>query len=148
MNRLNRTRLVAAVLAGTLVGATAMTGAYARAQDGERMVNRMAERLELSEEQVAGVRAVIDRHTDARRELSDRMRQRQADVRALTEGESLDEEALRAAADAQADVMADRIVLRATVRSEIRAVLDPEQREAFDAMQSERRGSRGGKWRR
>lgn len=122
--------------------ASAHGGPGGRGVGGDRQIERMAERLDLDDAQLASVRAIVDSYRDEQRALRDQLRGGRAQIRGLGASGEYDEEAVRALAEVQGDGMAELIVLKAQMFSEIAAVLTDEQREALAEM-----GERGGRGR-
>ncbi len=132
--------LLSVLLAGGLAFSAHAASAHgARGGGGERFVERMAERLDLDDEQLASVRAVVDEHRAEQRALRDQLREGRALIRELSADDAYDEEELRALAETHGDAQAELIVLKAKMRSEISAVLTDEQRAQLAEM-GERRG--------
>jgi len=155
MKTLNSKLLVAAVLAGGLgamplahaQGGDELTGCghqHHRAAFGERggpemRMERMADRLDLTQEQRTAVRAIVDKNRPEMRALRDKMRDNGTQLRALTGQTKVDDKQVRALADAQGKAYADMIVLRARMRTDIGNVLTDQQRQQMQQM----RGTRG-----
>jgi len=87
------------------------------------------ERLDLSDEQRAQVRSVIDAARPEFRKVADAVRVNRKEMRALMRSDEFDERAVRRIADRQGDLVADMIVLRGKLKSQVAAVLTPEQRQ-------------------
>ena len=121
--------------------ASAHGGSGRGGMGGERQIERMAERLDLDDAQLASVRAIVDSYRAEQRALRDQLRDGRAQIRGLGATGEYNEEEVRALADAQGDSMADLIVLKTQMFSEIAAVLSDEQREALAEMRE--RGGRG-----
>lgn len=109
---------------------------------GGAFAERMADRLNLSSDQIAALRAIEDKYRPGLRSAMDRLRDSR---RALAKADPADASKLRAIADARGKAIADMIVLRVQMRNEVRAVLTEEQRDRMKEMY--RHGSRGG-WQR
>ena len=131
--------LLSVLLAGGLAFSAHAASAHGARGGGERFVERMAERLDLDDEQLASVRAVVDEHRAEQRALRDQLREGRALIRELSADDAYDEEELRALAETHGDAQAELIVLKAKMRSEISAVLTDEQRAQLAEM-GERRG--------
>jgi len=103
----------------------------------ERALPRIAERLELSDEQVAQIQAIIDEaHPDIEKYVELRRERREAYRAANNDPTVFDEVAYRShAADQDADRV-ELMVVVGTALAEIFQVLTPEQREQLDEMRS------------
>ncbi len=100
---------------------------------------RVVQRLDLSAEQRAQVRGILERHRSTVREEREALRAgRRVQFEAVHE-EAFDEEKIRAAAAGAARAHADLAVTRARISSEVRALLTPEQRQELDDMLVEAR---------
>ena len=95
----------------------------------EARIDRMAEALDLTKEQRAKVRAIVDKARPQTRELRDQLSDKRKELHALMQQEAPKDRDIRKIADDQGKLIADLIVQRTKVKSEIRAVLTPEQRE-------------------
>ena len=97
--------------------------------------------LDLSDAQKEQVKSIMDSHKTEFQALGEKMRQAHAAFAQTTQGETIDEAAVRAKSTAIASVMADEAILRAKVRAEVQAILTPEQLEQLKTRQ-EQRGNR------
>jgi Spy/CpxP family protein refolding chaperone len=137
MKNATMTTLTTTLLAGSLMAAPVLAhpsdwrhgAAFGLEGYAEQRVERMADKLNLTKDQLASIRAVFDQTRAQRRELHDRMIENRKQLRALTEQGTFDENEVRRLADAQGKVTADMIVLRTHVRAEIAKLLTPQQRE-------------------
>ena len=128
-------------------------------RDPGMMFERLAQRLDLSDEQSGKLQAVLEGHREAvelQKQQSDTAHKA---VQVEIEASEFDETAIRAAAAILAKVEADRFVARAAMLQEVRQILNPEQFEQFLQLQARRhqrqglggrrdgrsRGSRGGR---
>ncbi len=115
-----------------------------RADRTAGMVQRLAERLKLDEAQIKQISEILERHYAAQREkmMQDRadqqekMRVMRDDMRAARDDGDADKlselrEQLQAIADARRDQM---LSMREDMQAEIVAILTPDQREQFEAM--------------
>ena len=136
MNKRNKLIIASALLIGT-ISAGGVAFGEGRHHGGHGLgfgpgperIERMAERLDLSDEQRDAIRAIVDKARPSFREYGDNLRDNREKLRELAQTENADQTAIRTLADAQGDTMADMIVLRTDVMREVRAVLTPEQRE-------------------
>jgi periplasmic protein CpxP/Spy len=85
--------------------------------------------LNLTEQQRAQVRSIMESHQQEFRANGERMREAHRALHQVVTAPTVDESAIRAASSNLAEVMADGAVLRARVHSEVYALLTPEQRQ-------------------
>ena len=143
MNRRNKLIIASALLIGAIsAGGIAFgEGRHHGGGDlgfghGPERIERMAERLDLSDEQRDSIRAIVDKARPAFREYGDSLRDNREKLRELAQADDADQAAIRALADAQGGAMADMIVLRTDMMREVRAVLTPEQRKELENRRS------------
>lgn len=103
---------------------------------GERgpKLERLAHRLNMTDEQRAEIEAIRSGSQKQMVELREKIRANRDQIRELIRQPDFDEAAIRSVADEQGDFKADMIVLRARQRSGMRAVLTDEQRDQLDEM--------------
>ncbi len=111
----------------------------------ERMMERMAERLELDEEQRASIQAIIEQNRPAMQEHRRAMRENRQALHELMRGGTADEPTVRSLAEAQGDLTAEMIVERALMMQSIREVLTPEQQARAERMMERRMGRHHGR---
>jgi Spy/CpxP family protein refolding chaperone len=104
---------------------------HMRAPAGGEFAERMADRLNLSSDQIAALRAIEDKYRPGLRSAVDRLRDSR---RALAQVDPTDAGKLRAIADARGKAIADMIVMRAQMRAEVHGVLTEEQRQQMREM--------------
>jgi Spy/CpxP family protein refolding chaperone len=92
---------------------------------------------EVTEDQQAQIKGVIDSHRDEFKAIGDRMKAARDGMRAIVEADTIDENAIRAKAADVAAVEADMAVLGAKVRAEILGLLTPEQLERVKQFRAE-----------
>jgi len=92
------------------------------------ILHRVAEKLDLSDEQKSGIHDVFKAHRTEMREVMDKVRAARQEQMAAIHGDTFDESAIRAAAAKVAAGEADMAVMRGKIASEIREILTPEQR--------------------
>lgn len=145
MNRLLSTLLLTGLITGSLSTASADPG---KIRDGEsdwggkycnkhRMqgggeelrLERMAEHLGLSDEQLARVRAIFDKYRPEQRTLRDRMRENHKQLREQMHQETPDQARIEKLAKAQGDLKAQMIMLKGKIHAEMNKVLTAEQRK-------------------
>lgn len=119
--------------------------------DPHGMLARMADKLELSEEQRGTIRGLFEEHREETAALREDLHGLEGSVEEAIHAESFDEEAVRAAALQVADVRVELAVARARLGQEIQQTLTPEQRQLAAEMRERRRefrddrgGRRGG----
>ena len=116
-------------------------------RDGGRGPNlaRLADRLNMTEQQRAEVEAVLDESRQRMVKLREQMRENRVQLRELSGKTDFDEAAVRSIADKQGDLKAETIVLRARQRHATKAVLTDEQRAQLDEMWKGKKHRGGGK---
>ncbi|MDQ2697041.1 MAG: Spy/CpxP family protein refolding chaperone [Pseudomonadota bacterium] len=129
-------KLGKAIIVSTLL-AVASGAAYAGGRDGHEghhghhghhfSVERMAEKLDLSAEQTAAVRGIVEGARPTFEQYHASLREKRQQLQELARSATADEAAIRALADEQGDIMANMIVERIRVKNQIRALLTPEQ---------------------
>lgn len=95
----------------------------------ETRLERMAEHLGLSEEQLGKVRAVFDQYRPQQRELRDRMRENRKLLQDQMHQESPDQARIENLAKAQGDLKAQMIILKGKIHAEMNKLLTTEQRK-------------------
>lgn len=109
-------------------------------------VDRMAERLNLTEEQRTQIEEIVASTKPQMTELRDAMQENRKQFRELNQQETFDEAKVREIATSQGDLKTEMMVLRAGQQHEINAVLTEEQRAQkaeWRAKKDERRGKKG-----
>lgn len=106
----------------------------------------LADRLELTDEQRDTIRGILEAQREAARPWHEDLQSLEGELESAIEAEPFDEEAVRALARQIADIRVELAVARARVAQEVRAVLDPEQRETLGELRAQRqfRGGPGG----
>ncbi len=132
-----------AVAAWTAVAWAAPPAAAHSAPHGEWMLERLAERLELSDAQVETLRGLWTAHREQMAPLHEQAIDLEEVLEAAIHAEDFDEGALRAAARQLADARVELAVARARFGQEIRQVLTPEQRAEMRELHERRRELRG-----
>lgn len=95
-------------------------------------------RLDLSSEQKAEVKAVMESQSETAKALSERFDTAQAEVRDLAEADLFDETAIRHAAERAAAIRIEMVVERARTGHEIRQLLTAEQQAVLDEMRQKK----------
>ncbi len=102
-------------------------------------VERMADKLGLTDDQSTQIKAVIAQSKQQMSDQRDKMQENRKQLRVLTKQSPLNEAEVRKIADAQGDLKADMIVLRAQQHAKIHAILTDEQRTQWEQMRGKRR---------
>lgn len=132
-------RWLALAWLGSLVLGTPVLASPDRAAQRRERFARTMQRLDLSVDQRAQVRGILDRHRSTVRDEREALRAvRRAQFEAV-HAAAFDEERIRAAAADTARAQVDLVVTRARIASEMRALLTPAQRQELDGMLSEAR---------
>jgi protein CpxP len=105
-------------------------------------VARMAQRLDMSEEQTAQLREVLDAARPEADRLADAMVANRQAMKAFRDSGTFNETEIRAIADQKGALVADMTVLHARIQAQIRDILTPEQLENFEKMRAGHRGKR------
>lgn len=92
-------------------------------------LERMADRLKLSDEQLKQVRAIEDKYRPEKRKLADQMRDTRKDLRAVMHADSIDQGKVKKLAQKMGSLKTEKIILRGKKHAEINKVLNKEQRE-------------------
>jgi len=108
-------------------------------------LERLADRLDMTEQQRAEIKAMLDDSRQQMANLREQMRENRIQLRDLAGKTDFDETAVRSIADEQGDLKAETIVLRARQRHEMKAVLTDEQRVQLDEMWKRKNRRGGGK---
>jgi len=140
-----KTSRTALVFSSALLVGTLMTGSIASAQAPpsppsqnsqawqQKMLGRLQKKLGLTDDQVAQIRQVQDRHRDARRQVYTSLRQANAQLRGLTLTGTDDAAVQQKVAEVQS-LVGQSIALRTQTLREIAPILTPEQRQAWAQM--------------
>lgn len=102
-------------------------------------IERMSQRLDLTEEQRTQVESIVEKSAQQFSDLRSELQQNRESLRELSSKTPFDEVKVRELADKQGDLKADMIVLRAQRRSQISAILTEEQREQMQYMRGRKR---------
>lgn len=111
---------------------------------GQPPVERMLERLDLTEDQQVEIDSLLARARESAKVKLDQLRAGRERMQQLLEAEELDETAYRTAARAAAELEADLTIDRSRTMREVRAKLTPEQLAQADEMIEHRRDARQG----
>lgn len=97
---------------------------------------RAKEKLGLTDEQVAEIRAALQSERSSMKDLGSRLREARTELRAAIRSTDATEQSVRAAAARLADVQADAAVERMILHAKISPILTAEQREKIAQLQS------------
>jgi Spy/CpxP family protein refolding chaperone len=117
--------------AGLFAAAASPAIAGGGAGSPDRMVNRMAQKLNLSDAQVQQVRQIFDAHHDQMTAQFQALRNARQTLRQATLATPVEEGAIRSAAQALAQAEGDAALLRAQVHAQIVPLLDADQQQKF-----------------
>lgn len=101
-------------------------------------LGRALHRLDLTDEQRAQIRTVVEAARPQLQQLRGQLRDGRQAFREANPPTTFDEAAIRAHVAAQSAVMADLAVLGAKVRADVLALLTPEQLEELERMRAKR----------
>ena len=110
--------------------------------EGDSYIESMAQRLDLNDEQLTRIRAIVDEKRPQMRELKDTLNAGRKQLHALVDEGTASDDEVRPIAEAQGATMAELIVLRMTMKSDIHQVLTEEQRTQLEQMRA-KHGRRG-----
>lgn len=131
-----------AVTVPALAGGGAMSGCpHAGHSSGQAMrghLERMMDRLEVTDQQRADIRAILDETRPQMKALREQTKATRAKIHKQMQADVYDEAALSALADEQGAALKSKIVLRTAMMHRIHAVLSPEQRERLKEMRDAR----------
>jgi Spy/CpxP family protein refolding chaperone len=122
-------------------------GPHGPGEPGERHMERVLERLDLTDEQRAELEQKLPQFRETIQPSMDQLREARSGLNDLIHADQLDEGAIRQAAAEMAEIEADVAVARAQHFQEMRQILTPEQLEELQQMRQQmgqRRGPRGG----
>lgn len=111
---------------------------------GHPLLDRMTERLDLTQDQQASVREILKKSEPKMRELMDKMRTSREALRKQTDDGKADDKQVQKLAQEQGQLMAETIVQRTRIDAEIQKVLTDTQHQKFKDMHGDSaRDSRG-----
>ena len=100
---------------------------------------RMADELNLTDDQVKKMRAIKDKYRPQKQALADKARDNRKALRALMDKDSVKDSEIRKLADARGKIKADVIFLKKKMKLEMRDVLTTEQRAKWKELRESRR---------
>ena len=106
---------------------------------GEPPIERMLERLELTEDQRVEIDALLAQARESDRGKMEQLREHRQEMKQLLEADEVDEGAYRRAAQQAGELEADLALARSRTMKQVRAQLTPEQQAQAEKMK-ERRG--------
>ena len=143
MNKLLTTLLVSSLALGGMTLANADSEYYGKGEHKGKYcqkgrIERMAEKLDLSESQLKQVREIQEKYRPEKQALRDKMKSSRQQLREVMQVENIDQAKVRKLAQQLGDLKAEKIVLRSQIRSEMNKVLSKEQREKMKGMYKNR----------
>jgi periplasmic protein CpxP/Spy len=121
-------------------GGSRAMGFYGRGYGGvDARIERLADRLDLSQTQRDALRAIVDKARPQMRALRDRLFANRRQLQLLAREAKPDETRIAQLADAQGRAIAELIVLRTKMDGAIRGVLTDEQRDRLERWRRPRR---------
>jgi protein CpxP len=95
--------------------------------------------IDLTDAQRDQVRSIMESHQAEFEQVRTKLREGHRALASASNGQTVDEAAIRAASTTLAAAMADEAILRAKVRSEVFGILTAEQQQKLQERQAERR---------
>lgn len=92
-------------------------------------IERMAQRLNLTEEQTKQVRAIKEKYRPDMRKLADRKRDTRRQLREVMHADNVDQDKVKKLARKMGGLTTEKIILHGKKKAEINKVLSKEQRE-------------------
>ena len=129
-----------------LANPAAAHGGFGKGRGGGKLftssfqIAYIARELDMTEEQKAQLREVLDAARPEADRLADAMVNSREAMKAYRESDRYSEEDIRAIADEKGKLVADMMVLHARVHTQIKAILTPDQLERFEKMRTRHRG--------
>lgn len=102
--------------------------------DGERRLERMTKKLDLSDAQREQIRTIFDANQAERQALHENMQQNRETLRNLMASENPSEADIRAIADTQGQLKADMIMMKTKTKLAIQAILTEAQKAKMQSM--------------
>lgn len=155
-----KNRLIVALMIVAMLG-TAMTAAVAapgprdgsgknaawsekKAERHEQRMARMAEVLDLTEEQRTQIASIISTQREKCAPLRERMKETRQQLREAARADQVDENAVRSLTAAQSEAKAELMIHKAQTRSRIQALLTDEQRQKAERLHAVKKDGKGG----
>ncbi len=129
-----------------LANPAAAHGGFGKGRGGGKLfassfqIAYIARELDMTEEQKAQLRDVLDAARPEADRLADAMVNSREAMKAFRESETYSEDEIRALADEKGKLVADMMVLHARVHTQIKSILTPNQLERFEKMRTRHRG--------
>jgi len=116
-------------------------GEYSMFKEGrqDRMLERMTEKLDLTDDQQLSVRAIMDEFQPRKQALRDTMKENRQALREAQHSDSPDLNTIRNLAEQKGQYVTEKTLLRAEVKTRMDAVLTAEQRTKMQEMHEKRR---------
>ena len=108
-------------------------------------LERVAEELNVTDEQRDSIRAIIDAARPQFQEVGDSLRANRELIRTVSSPDAYDTEAVAILADEQGALVSQMVVLGAQTKVDVLSILTAEQREQLEDLREERGGRWGGK---
>ncbi|MGE4579816.1 MAG: Spy/CpxP family protein refolding chaperone [Desulfuromonadales bacterium] len=103
---------------------------------------RMAAKLNLTSEQQAQIKAIVEAERERIAPLREQMREQRTQLQAAMKAQPFDENTVRLLAASQAEARTEMIVHRARVQNQINTVLTEEQREQAEKLRASKKDRR------
>jgi len=96
---------------------------------GEYYLQRMTDKLDLTEDQVTQIRTIKDKYHPQKQQLRNEMMKNRQSLKELMMADSLDEAGVQQLAETMGKLKTEKILLKSKMMSEINQLLTPEQLE-------------------
>ncbi len=113
-------------------GGYAMMGGHGFGKDTDRMIGKMARKLDMTDEQRDQAFAIADKYRPQVREAKFAMRENMQSLHELDPAATDYTQKTESLADQQGDLIADTIKLRTAMQAELEQILTAEQKEKFE----------------
>jgi protein CpxP len=154
MNKIATTLIISSLALGGFTVANADDDRYERRgypgkycdKDGKGFgsrIERMTERLNLSDEQRKQVRAISDNYRPKMRSIADERRKNRQQLREVMLADTVNQGKVKKLAQKAGDLKTDKIILRGKMHAEVNKVLTKEQREEMKEWKGRRGYGRG-----
>lgn len=121
----------------------AMKGNKVHSKEGRKAhFNKMAKKLNLSEEQLAKLKSLKDEAKQNMKSLMGKMKENNKALRELSRAGELDEAVLNDLASKKADLVKNLTIAKAKMRSQFMQILTDEQKQKFSQMKEKMRTRR------
>ena len=113
-------------------GSYSMMGGHGFGKDADRMIGKIAHKLDMTEEQRDQAFAIADKYRPEVREAKFSMRENMKNLHQLNSAAAGYAEKTETLADQQGDLIANMIKLRTAMRAELEQILTVEQKAKFE----------------